>query len=83
MEPATLFFLVVGAPLILVGLGFALLCLRWLLTSRRRDDQARLLELAVKIDADLSRLETRLAALEDILMTPEEARAARSRPAEL
>ncbi|MDR0354527.1 MAG: hypothetical protein LBJ64_02145 [Deltaproteobacteria bacterium] len=68
MEFSTLLFLIIGVPLILVALGFFLLCLRWLRSKDQRASQAQLLEAAVQLNATLSVLEGRLTALEDILL---------------
>jgi hypothetical protein len=70
MDFSTLIFLIFGMPLILVALGFFLLCLRWLTTRDQRANQAKILEAATKLDANLARLEVRLTALEDILLPP-------------
>ncbi|MDR1051677.1 MAG: hypothetical protein LBP95_11525 [Deltaproteobacteria bacterium] len=70
MELGTAFIVVVGLPLVLVALGFFLLCLKWLLAKDQRARQAQILDAAVRLDASLSKLETRLTALEDILLPP-------------
>jgi hypothetical protein len=70
MELSTLLFLIVGVPLILVALGFFLLCLRWLRSKDQRAEQAKLLEAAAKLNITLANLEARLSSLEDILLPP-------------
>ena len=70
MHFSTLIFLIVGVPLILLALGFFLLCLKWLWSKDQRANQAKLLEAAAKLDAALSQMEVRLTALEDILLPP-------------
>jgi hypothetical protein len=69
MEFTTLVFLIVGVPSILIALGFFALCLRWFLTRNKRADHNALLEAAVQLDGRLAKLEGRINALEDILLT--------------
>ncbi|MDR2442343.1 MAG: hypothetical protein LBE31_02335 [Deltaproteobacteria bacterium] len=61
-------FLIIFLPLILLALGFFILCLRWFLTRNQRADNAKLVDLTIKLDARLDKLETRITALEDILL---------------
>ena len=68
MDTSLLIFLIVGAPLILIALGFLALCLRWVWTRNQRADHGKLLEAARQLDSRLAALEIRLNALEDILM---------------
>jgi hypothetical protein len=68
MDKATLVFLVVGLPLILASLGFLALCLRWVWKRDQRADHGKLLEAARLLDGRLAILETRITALEDILL---------------
>ncbi|MDR2387704.1 MAG: hypothetical protein LBE80_09005 [Deltaproteobacteria bacterium] len=70
MHFTTLVFLIVCVPLILLALALFLYCLKGALSKDKRSDQARLLETAARIDANLSKMETRLSALEDILLQP-------------
>jgi hypothetical protein len=68
MELRMLAFLIIGAPLIIVSLGFLALCLRWFFNRNQRADNAKLLEAARLLDNRLANLEIRLNALEDILL---------------
>jgi hypothetical protein len=70
MDFSTLLFLIFGIPLILLALGFFLLCLKWLWSKDQRANQAKLLETATKLNNSLAALEVRLTALEDILLPP-------------
>jgi hypothetical protein len=68
MDRSVLIFLIIGAPLILVSLGFLALCLKWMWTKNQRADHGKLLEAARLLDGRLAGLEIRLTALEDILL---------------
>ncbi|MDR1486367.1 MAG: hypothetical protein LBT62_00005, partial [Deltaproteobacteria bacterium] len=70
MDFSTLLFLIIGVPLIVVALGIFLLCLRWFFSRDQRANQKKLLETAAKLDEQLINLESRLCALEDILLDP-------------
>ncbi|MDR0620713.1 MAG: hypothetical protein LBJ61_02390 [Deltaproteobacteria bacterium] len=70
MNLSMLLFITVGIPLILLTLGFVLICLKWLWSKDQRANQAKLLETAARIDGNLTKLEVRLTALEDILLQP-------------
>jgi hypothetical protein len=63
-------FLIVGVPLILLALGVFLLCLKYLWSKDQRANQAKLLETAARLDSTLTKMESRLSALEDILLPP-------------
>jgi hypothetical protein len=70
MHFTTLVFLIVGVPLILLTLALFLYCLKGFLSKDQRSQHAKLLETAARIDANLSKMEIRLSALEDILLQP-------------
>lgn len=73
----TAIFVVIGLPLILIGLGFFLLTLRAFRGGDARAERAQTLELARQLERTLGALETRVAAIEDILLSGGDRRGAR------
>ncbi|MDR3204764.1 MAG: hypothetical protein LBV23_08475 [Deltaproteobacteria bacterium] len=69
MDASTVALIVIGGPLTLVALGFFLLCLRFFLRRGQREEVAKTLETALSLDKKLTAVETRLGALEDILLS--------------
>lgn len=76
MGIATAITIIVGLPLILIGGGFFLLTLRAFRSGDARAEKAQTLELARQLERSLSALETRLTALEDIILASAEQKSA-------
>ncbi len=70
---ATAMTIVIGLPLILLGAGFFLLTLRAFRGGDARAEKAQTLELARQLERSLSAMETRLGALEDIILSSRDA----------
>lgn len=67
--------IVIGIPLILVTAGFLVLVTRTFNVHDDRSERAQTLEVARQLERTLSAMESRLGALEDIILTghPKEA----------
>lgn len=65
----TAVIIIIGLPLILIGLGFFLLTLRAFRSGDARAEKAQTLELARQLERTLSTMEARLTALEDIILS--------------
>lgn len=61
--------LAVGVPLLLIALGFVFIVTKVFGGSDGRVESARTLELARQLELTLGKLESRLTALEDIIMS--------------
>lgn len=73
MSAATLFIIIIGLPIVLIGAGFFLLTLKAFRCGDARADKAQTLELARQLERTLSVMETRLIALEDIILSSQPA----------
>lgn len=69
MSVATIFLVVIGLPLILIAIGFVVLVVKAFSGPDDRAQRAQTLETARGLERALSALETRLTALEDIILT--------------
>jgi hypothetical protein len=69
MGTATAIIIIVGLPLILIGGGFFLLILKAFKGGDARAEKAQTLELARQLERTLNRMEERLTALEDIILS--------------
>ncbi|UQZ87900.1 hypothetical protein C4J81_01160 [Deltaproteobacteria bacterium Smac51] len=72
MGPATAIIIIVGLPLILIGGGFFLLTLKAFRSGDARTERAQTLELARKLERTLNSMESRLIALEDIILSSDD-----------
>jgi hypothetical protein len=61
--------IVIGLPLILIGAGFFLLTLKAFRSGDARAEKAQTLELARQLERTLGKMEARLTALEDIILS--------------
>lgn len=68
MGPASIFMLIIGLPLILIGIGFLILVTKVFGGDDGRAERAQTLEAARHLEKTLNSLESRLSALEDILL---------------
>ncbi len=71
MSPFAIVVLVIGLPLILVAAGFVILATKAFSGQDARAQRAQTLEAARQLEKTLSAMETRLTALEDIILAPE------------
>ncbi|MDR1166917.1 MAG: hypothetical protein LBO66_13815 [Deltaproteobacteria bacterium] len=62
---------VIFAPLILLFLGFLLLCFKIFKSRAQEEETARTLAMAQDLKATLDKLDARLANLEDIIIGPD------------
>lgn len=69
---ATALIVIIGLPLILIGGGFFLLALRAFRGGEARAEKSQTLELARQLERALSAMETRLTALEDLILASED-----------
>lgn len=77
MSPAIVLMLVIGLPLILVAAGFLILVTKAFSGRDGRAERTQTLEAARQLERALSAMESRLTALEDIIIstgTPKEDR---------
>ena len=84
MGLALTIMLIVGLPFILIGVGFFLLALKAFRSGDARTETAHTLEQARRLEQTLSGLESRLTALEDIIISSGEpsGRVARTKEAQ-
>jgi hypothetical protein len=71
MSPFAIVLLVIGLPLMLVAVGFVILVTKAFSGQDGRAQRVQTLEAARQLEKTLSAMETRLTALEDILLAPE------------
>ena len=69
MGAAAVLIIIIGLPLILIGIGFIILATKAFSGGEARAEQTRTLEAARQLERTLSAMEDRLAALEDIILT--------------
>ena len=69
MGAAAVLFLIIGVPLILIAIGFIVLVTKVFSGPDARAERAQTLEAARHLERTLSALETRLSALEDIILS--------------
>ncbi len=69
MSPAVVLIIVIGVPLILIAVGFVVLATKVFSGGDRRVERAQTLEAARQLERTLTALETRLGALEDIILS--------------
>lgn len=72
MSAAVALIVVIGLPLILVGVGFVIMATKIFSGGNSQVERAQTLEAARQLERTLSRLETRLTALEDIILAGDE-----------
>lgn len=60
---------IIGLPLILVGVGFVIIATKIFNGGNSQVERAQTLEAARQLELTLGRLETRLTALEDIILS--------------
>lgn len=65
--------IIIGLPLILVGVGFVVIATKIFNGGNSQVERAQTLEAARQLERTLSRLETRLTALEDIILSGRDA----------
>ncbi len=68
MSVATIFLVVIGLPLVLIAVGFVVLVIKAFSGPDDRAQRAQTLETARQLERALGALETRLTALEDIIL---------------
>lgn len=69
MSLAIAFIIIIGLPLILVAAGFLILATKAFSGQGGRAETAQTLETARQLERTLSAMETRLGALEDIILS--------------
>lgn len=69
MGPATVIILVIGVPLVLMAIGFIILVTKVFGGGDGRAERAQTLEAARQLERTLNSLESRLGALEDIILS--------------
>lgn len=72
MSVAVVLIVVIGLPLILVGVGFVAMATKIFNGGNSQAERAQTLEAARQLERTLTRLETRLTALEDIILAGDE-----------
>lgn len=72
MSAAVALIVVIGLPLILVGVGFVIMATKIFNGGNSQVERAQTLEAARQLERTLTRLETRLTALEDIILAGDE-----------
>lgn len=60
---------IIGLPLVLVGVGFVIIATKIFNGGNSQLERAQTLEAARQLERTLGRLETRLTALEDIILS--------------
>ena len=68
MGAAAVLIIIIGVPLILIGIGFIILATKAFSGGEARAEQVQTLEAARQLERALSAMEDRLAALEDIIL---------------
>ncbi len=74
MGVATFIMLAIGVPLALLAVGFIILVTKVFGDGDSRAERARTLETALRLERALNSLETRLGALEDIILSAKASR---------
>ncbi|MDR1920991.1 MAG: hypothetical protein LBS31_04515 [Candidatus Adiutrix sp.] len=65
---AIIFLVAIGLPLMLISIGFVILAMKLFKGGDARAERNKTLETARELERTLEKLETRLNALEDIIM---------------
>lgn len=74
MSVAAALIIIIGLPLILIGIGFVVMATKIFSGDGGQAERAQTLEAARQLERVLSALETRLTALEDIILAGDKAR---------
>lgn len=69
MGAAAVLITVIGVPLILIAIGFVILATKAFSGAGSRAERAQTLETARQLERTLTALESRLGALEDIILS--------------
>lgn len=74
MSIAVALLIIIGLPLILIGVGFVIIATKIFKGGDSQAERAQTLEAARRLERTLGLLEGRLTALEDIILSGREAR---------
>ncbi|MDR1922230.1 MAG: hypothetical protein LBS31_10895 [Candidatus Adiutrix sp.] len=66
---AIIFLVAVGLPLLLISIGFVILAMKLFKGGEAKAERSKTLETARELERTLEKLETRLNALEDVILS--------------